>query len=1083
MSSSPNHGFVNLHVHSEYSAMDGVSTCKELVKRVGVLGQTALALTDHDGLYGAVDICESALAKDVKPIVGCELRFVPDISEKVRGWHITALALTEQGYRNLCDLVTESYRPKNFFYSPRIPLQSLLERQEGLALLSGCWFGYPAQTYEQTVHGGRDRMAQFQEITSALQSAYGERFLFELFTGDYAHSREAITFLLDASAKWGIKTVATNDSHFAAPEDWRKAELIRRIRMKGKDEEGNAMPQHQYLMGEQEMRTLLPEEAVDNTVMVAGWAEYALDLAIDREGHVLLDKVLQRLPKLPLAEGQTEWGAFIEAIKQGWQKRMGYLTEEQRPIYHERLLREIEVFKETGLAGYMLIVAAMTDYCAENGILRGPGRGSASGSLCSFLLGITDLDPIASGLFFERFLDARRASMPDIDVDYDPDDRERVFAYLQRTYGVDHVARILTFQRLVGSSAVKDVGSMMGVSYDELNKLTSAIEDFDELDVSEGAPPSDKNKEALGVIAQNPDLAAVVQQAKLISADEKTKTKGVIRQVGAHAAGVVIAPGPVRYLSPTQLTKRDSNLEVFQWDMGAVDKMGLLKIDVLNVRTLGMARDIISLVKKRHGVELDWYSIPVEDPAAYEMAGRGRTTAIFQLEKRTAQEPLKKIKPNSLLDLAVVLALNRPGPMEYMEEYAICKNDPSQITYDLREWESVLAETYGIMVYQEQVIQALQALGFDFTEADDFRRGMAKKKQDLIEAAKLRVVPKIIERGYSEAHAEAVWAKIAKFGGYAFNKAHAVAYGAISARMLYLKTHYPAEYMAAALTSQDKEEFFTRYIEEVSRLGLRLLPPDINEASESFTPSDGAVRFGFSQISHIGAVAKAIVAARLVRPRGWRGPEPENGVYPYQYPLDFCRRLKDHGMNRRQLDALVWAGAFDAFCPSRAFLADKVDQLMGMAKAGRTSVEALVTWESLLADAELRPDDEDLLADKEQELLRCSPRRMAQDISLRERIGKGTAPLSQLEPQAKGVKVCGRILEIGKRSGRKNDYAYLQLNDGTAIMRCLAFKEEVIQQLSDEIGPQAAVVLQGDVSDDGTAFFIRKIVQSDAGAS
>lgn len=1069
-------GFVNLHVHSEYSAMDGVSTCKELVKRAGVLGQKAVALTDHDGLYGAVDLCENAVSAGVRPIIGCELRFVLDTAEKVRGWHITALALTEQGYRNLCDLVTEAYRPSNFYHHPRVPLSSLLEKQEGLCLLSGCWFGYPGQLYEKALSGS-DSMNTFSEITSALHGSYGERFLFELFTGDYEHSQDVVKFLVDASAKWGIKTVATNDTHFASPEDWHRANLLRSIRLKGSDGDGATMPRHQYLMSEQEMRSLLPEEAVDNTVMVADWARHSLDLAIDSEGHVLLEKVLQRLPRPPISEGETEWGAFINALQLGWQKRMGFLEADQQEAYHDRLLQEVEVFKQTGLAGYMLIVAEMTKYCAQNNILRGPGRGSASGSLCSFLLGITDLDPIASGLFFERFLDPRRASMPDIDVDYDPEDRERVFAYLQRTYGADHVARILTFQRLVGSSAIKDVGSLMGVSYDELNKLTSAIEDFDELDVTAGAEQSDKNKEALGVIAQNPDLANVVQQAKLISANEKTKSKGAIRQVGAHAAGVVIAPYPIRYLSPTQLTKRDSNLEVFQWDMSSVDKMGLLKIDVLNVRTLGVARDVIDLVRKRHGVQLDWYSIPVYDEKAYEMAGRGRTTAIFQLEKRTAQEPLKKIKPNSLLDLAVVLALNRPGPMAYMDEYAICKNDPSQITYDLAEWEPVLRETYGIMVYQEQVIQALQALGFSFTEADDFRRGMAKKKQSLIDEAKAKVIPEIVKRGYQQFHAEAVWEKIEKFGGYAFNKAHAVAYACISARMLWLKTHYPAEFMAGVLTSQEKEDFFMSYIEEVSRLGLRLLPPDINLAGESFVPSDGAVRFGFSQIQYVGSLAKAIVAGRLVRPRGWRGPDPEEGVYPYQDPVDFCRRMKDYGMNRRQFLALIWAGSFDDFCLSRSFLADNAEKLMGVAKAGRVSVEALVTWEDLIAGVEMKADDEDMIADKELELLKCSPRRMAQDIGLRDRIGKGTVALSQLEPSSKNVRVCGRILEIGKRSGKKSDYAYLQLNDGTALLRCLAFKENVIDQL-EEIGPQAAVVLQGDASEDGSAFFIRKVVNS-----
>ena len=1042
---------VHLHVHSEYSALDGVSPCSAIIERAAAIGSPAVALTDHDGVYGMVDFCHSAYGSGVRPIVGAELRFLPDLSEKQSGFHITALAATETGYHNLCQLVTRAHH--QMYRKPRVSLEQLLGMNEGIVLLSGCWFGYISQ-YAQ-----RGEWGEVWRITEALKAAYGERFVLEYFNYDRPAVEPAWAALQEVAARTRIPLVATCDAHFAAPSDWAAANLMRKVQMPGTTD---ALSRKLHMASAEDLAQDVPAEYIKMTDEVAAWCQFQLDLAVDEHDNVQLAKVIQRLPRA-VAEGQ-EWDAFTAALLAGWNQRMGFIggfSPEAQQAYYDRVSTELEVFRTTGLAGYMLIVADICDYCRDHGILIGPGRGSAAGSLVSFLLGITSIDPLAAGLYFERFLDARRATMPDVDVDFEDERRDRAIRYIESKYGSAHVGKIITFSRLMDKQAFKDVATkVLGVevgTVEDLNKLLVTLDDLP--DPSSPDPKVAKRGHLFAEkVAAEPRLAEALELAKLI--------KGRIRQVSVHAAGVVIAPFPMSHVSPTQPTASGNSTEVIQFDMHHVEQLGLLKIDVLALRTLSVARRCIEHIKRLHDVDVDWYNIPVDDPQAYAAFKTGQTTAVFQLEQYGMQEALRKIGADSLMDLAVVIAMYRPGPMEYIDDFAAGRMDPNSVVYEIPEFVPILSPTYGVFVFQEQVIAAFQALGFSFTEADQVRRGMGKKVAEVVEKARLLLRDALEARGYSPELSELVSQKIKRFSGYAFNKSHATAYAVISARMMWLKCHYPAEFMAAALSSMDRKELFAGYVSEVARLGLRLLPPDINKSEFEFLPERGAVRFGLAHVRGIGdELQKKIPLCR--------------GDNTFADPAAACRQF---GLNSAQLSALLWSGAFDSWGYSRSSLSSMADKILGLARVKRGTLEALtMTWEQVMASAPGLADAPAELTRKEMELLECSPTAMLRDAGVREKLGPGTMPIGSLVPGMSRVTTCGKVQSINELESAKEGKPYVEalLGDGTGIMRVLAFRDRQRQELV-AVGPGKGIVVSGNVKDN--VFFLGKVVRVDASA-
>lgn len=1042
----------HLHVHSEYSIGDGASTCEALVRRAkNVLGHSALAITDHDGLYGAVDFCRACRAHSITPILGAEMRVVDNWREKNTGYHTTILALNQEGYTNLCNLTSEAWTT-GFYQVPRIQRSRLLENSAGLVLLSGCAYGYFAQLWKL---GQQETISKW---TNEYREAFGDHFFLELYNDPSPAGAETRAVIMQASQAHSVPLVGTADAHFVDPSEYEVARLMRQIRL---DDSLATVPDSLYLLDDAAMAALYPQEALENTDLIASWADFALDLATDERGNIVLSKVLERIPKPPMPEGMTEMGALKQILRENWRDKLWFLvnkTPEDAQVYYDRITMELDVIEQTGFTGYMLVVQDICRFCRERGILMGPGRGSGSGSLICYVLGITGLDPIASGLYFERFLDPGRAAPPDIDLDFDDSRRDEVFKYLQDTYGRDNVGKIITFNRFQDKGAAKSIAKIMGVSYAAVNELTQAIKkDFNEIP---------ENKEAQAIIAKYEGLADVVERSKLIATAKvgDKKVKGRVSQVGAHAAGVVITPRPLYEISPQQPTRKGDPVHVVQFDMKHVEALGFLKVDVLSLSTLAMAQQCIDIIKDRRGIELDWYTIPIDDEPSYEMARRGQTTAIFQLENGGMQRALKSIGPTNVMDLAVVEALYRPGPMDYIPDYAAGKQDPNVVVYDMPEFRPILADTYGVFVYQEQVIAALRALGFSFTEADEVRRGIGKKDMNLIAQSRAQFIQAAAERGHSEVLADMVWAKYEKFAGYAFNKAHAVAYAVISARMLYLKSHYPAEFMAAALTHMDKDEYFIRYIAELPRLGVKLLSPCINRSTDSFSCEDEGVRFGLAHIKNLGNTV--IDQVRWMVKAGMK----------FDSPLDAASQLN---LSKTQFESLSWAGAFDSFGVNRTTLVKNMETILQLARTKDGSMDSMLSWDDIVADFSQAQDDDDNIVAKEEEFLKCSPSNILFDGEVHQRLAPNSTTVSMLVPGEKKVEVAGRIVDMGSgTSKREKEFVRFTLADGTGNMTCLAFGKKERETLL-EAGPGCGIHLTGDMAAD--AIFVSNIVTIDTG--
>ena len=938
-------GFVHLHTHSEYSLLDGHARISRLVARANEVGQNAIALTDHGAMYGAVEFYRSAVSAGVKPIIGCETYFTPESRTKREGkpslYHLLLLAKNETGYRNLMAMVSEA-SVNGFYYKPRVDLELLRQYSEGLVCTSACMSGIVSKSIEQGDLAAARRWAEtYAEI-------FGDDFYLEIqeqgITADNGVTQKQLNAeIARMASEMGVGLVGTNDIHYVMHEDHEAQDLLLCVGTGSTVDDRSRMrfsSDQFYLKSHDEMAAALAEypEALANTVDVAAKCEIEIEF-----GEIIL-------PVFEMPAGKTENEHLRDECMAGLAKRYG---EPIPPEPIERLESELEVIVGKGLSAYFLIVADFVRWAKANNIGVGPGRGSAAGSIISYALGITNLDPLEHGLLFERFLNPERTEMPDIDIDFDDERRLEVVEYVRQKYGEDKVAQVITYSTMKARAAIRDAGRVLGYPYSIPDKVSKLVPE--RIDRKGDA---DKKLSDLEVaLRDTPELRDAYNNdadTKRII-DSALSLENVVRGEGIHAAAVVICRDPLYYYTPVKLDTKGGSL-ITQYEGTVIADLGLLKMDFLGLRTLTVLAKAVAAIEEHHGVVIDLDSIPMDDAKTWQLLQRADTDGVFQVESPGMKRVLRDLKPTRFADLVAVVALYRPGPMDSIPDFIARKHGRAAITYYDDRIKHILEETYGAIVYQEQAMRITMEMGgFTAAKADKLRKGMGKKKMEIVDALEPEFMAGAAERGYDPKVAQRVWADMRKFGEYAFNKSHAAAYGLVSYQTAYLKAHYPLEYMAAVLTSYTgKSETIVKYIAACNQAGIKVLPPDVNSSGRDFTAVEGAIRFGLAGIRNVGeAVVETIVAER-------------KAGGPFTSLHDFCNRVDMRQANKKTLEALIKAGAFDSTGYTRKHLLSMMDSCVDSAvkrqrdaDCGQISMFDLFCAEEHGMDDEVVPPNDD----------------------------------------------------------------------------------------------------------------------------
>ncbi|GBD11153.1 DNA polymerase III subunit alpha [bacterium HR23] len=894
--------FVHLHTHTEYSLLDGLSRIRDLVRRAREMGMPALALTDHGNLYGAVEFYLECQSAGLRPIIGCEV-YVAKGSRHSRGadekspFHLTLLAKNTAGYKNLIQLVTKAHL-EGFHYKPRIDRELLASHREGLVCLSGCLNGELARA---VLEGG---VESARRVAGWYKEVFGDDYYLELQRHPGAPDLERVNpVLVRLAREMGIPLVATNDSHYTTPEEAPLQDILicihtgttlndpKRLKM-----EGGSF----YLKSPQEMADLFADlpEAVENTLRIADTCQPP-DLGLGA----------LHLPRFPTPDGGDAYAYLERLCHEGLHRRIPHPP----PAYQERLSYELEVIRKTRFADYFLVVWDITRFARERGILFGV-RGSAAASLVLYCLGVTDVDPLEYGLVFERFLNEERKEMPDIDMDFQDDRRGEVLEHVVRRYGRERVAQIITFGTMGPRAAVRDVGRVKGLTFADVDRVARLI------------PARARTLEE--ALQAQPELQALYDQDSVIRdlLDTAKRLEGVVHHVSTHAAGVVITGEPLTEYVPLQRPVRgdEHGIPMTQYSMEPIARLGLLKMDFLGLANLTILQKARDLVRQQRGLHIDFHALPLDDPKTYALLATGETTDLFQLESAGMRRCIRDLKPASLKEIAALIALYRPGPMEHIPTYIKARWGQEPVRYPHPHLQDILRETYGVIVYQEQVLQIVrQFAGYTLGQADVVRKAMGKKVPEIMEKERERFLAGAQARGYSREEAEAVFRLIEPFAGYAFNKAHAVSYALVAYWTAYFKANYPVEFMTAVLNTRlgdlDKT---AAAIHECRRLGIPILPPDVNTSDVYFTVEtlpDGrqAIRIGLSAVKNVGESAVAPILEG--RKEGGR----------FRDLADFCRRCDLRGMNRRTLESLVKAGALDSLGERGSLLAG-IDRILAL---------------------------------------------------------------------------------------------------------------------------------------------------------
>ncbi|HBG4728223.1 TPA: DNA polymerase III subunit alpha [Clostridioides difficile] len=1007
-----NKDFAHLHVHTEYSLLDGFSRVKKLIKRAKELNMSSIAITDHGCMFGVIDFYKTAIKEGIKPIIGCEvytaargLRDKDPNYDKYQG-HLVLLAKNMEGYKNLIKIVSTSY-VEGFYYKPRVDMEELKKHNKGIIALSACLAGDVARAlmnrnYEKAKQFAIDYRDIFGE----------ENFFLEIQDHNLPEQKEVNSGLVKLSKETGIPLVATNDVHYVNKEDSKIHDVLMCIQMGKTLNDPNRMrfgSDEFYLKSREEMEELFPYalEAIDNTVKIADMC------------NVEFDFNTIHLPKYDVPEGYTPETYLRELCFNGLKERYDNPSNE----ILERLNYELDVIEKMGYVEYFLIVWDFINFSKENNIIVGPGRGSAAGSIVAYTLKITDIDPIKYSLLFERFLNPERISMPDIDIDFCYERREEVIDYVKRKYGDDHVAQIITFGTMGAKAAIRDVGRVLDIGYNKVDKVAKEIPFALGMTIDKALDTNPNLKE---LYDQDPETKEIINISKQI--------EGMLRHASTHAAGVVISKNPVDEYVP--LYKHQDAITT-QFTMTTLEELGLLKMDFLGLRTLTVIRDTLDLIEKNRDIKnytekIDFSKMDYDDPKVYEMLSSGNTLGVFQLESAGMRSFMKQLKPDNFEDIVAGISLFRPGPMDSIPAYIKNKSNPKDVTYLHEKLKPIMEVTYGCLVYQEQVMQVVRDLGgYSYGRSDLVRRAMSKKKMDVMEEERQYFIhgkfdedgnieiAGCIRNGVEEEIANKIFDDMIDFARYAFNKSHAAAYGVLAYETAYLKTYYPVEFMAALITSvMGNTDKVVEYIRECKALEIDVLPPDINKSFSKFSVEGDNIRFGLAAVKNVGVnIINNIIAER-----------ESNGLFVDL--VDLVKRLDQKDTNKRVIESLIKCGAFDNISENRASLMAGYESLLESVSMDRKkNVQGQISLFDAFGDSEEDSDFQQIYSlPKRQEYEERERLNLEKEV-----LGMYVSghPLSQFEKELQEK----TSMDNGKlNSLKEEEESYLQMNETDVIM-------------------------------------------------
>ncbi|MGA3019041.1 MAG: DNA polymerase III subunit alpha [Bryobacteraceae bacterium] len=1039
--------FVHLHCHTDYSLLDGACEIDQLMKITAEQKTPAVAMTDHGNLFGAVQFYNAARASGVHPVIGCEV-YVSQKGHKTRSDtdrynHLVLLCENQEGYRNLINLVSTAYLD-GFYYKPRIDMDLLNQHSKGLIGMSACLRGHIPETILS------DKYDEAKRLAHSYADIFGRKnFFLEIQDHHLEQDKRLTPELNRLSHETGLPLVATNDSHYLRKGDARAHEILLCVQTGKNMSDPNRMrwatPDF-YLKSRDEMMELFGEleDAVDRTWEIA------------QRCHVELEKIQEPFPKFDVPPEHSTDTYFEYVARQGFEKRRGRLEamrakgmlKHDLAEYAERLDREIQMIQKMKFSGYFLIVWDFIRYARGQGIPVGPGRGSAAGSLVGYAMAITDIDPLQYGLLFERFLNPERVNLPDIDVDFCMNRRGEVIHYVTEKYGREQVAQIITFNTLGARAAIKDVGRVLDVPYAEVERLTKMV-------------PNVLNIKLKDAMEQEPGFGEAAKKDPRV--DEVLKValrlEGLARNCSVHAAGVVISPQPLKELVPLYKTNRDEI--VTQFDMNGLDKLQLLKMDFLGLTTLTLIQDALRLIEKRHGVVLVPEDLPLDDKDTYQIFSKGFTSGVFQFESSGMRDILRRYQPSRLEDLTALNALYRPGPIQggMVDDFIERKWGRRAVQYDLPELKELLEETYGVIVYQEQVMQISNRLaGYSLGEADLLRRAMGKKNAEEMAKQRAHFIQGAVGRGLPQKKVEKIFELMEQFAGYGFNKSHSAAYAYLAFVTAYLKAHYPVDFMAALLTSETGNTLkVVKYINECREMGITILPPDVNHSDWSFTPDGQAIRFGLGAVKNLGQSAVEAIKRAREELKSFRSLD------------QFCEKVDMGAVNRRMLESLIRSGAMDSPVGTRSQKIAALDSAMESGQrawrdreSGQGGLFGEVMEEHPDAPLPNVPDftDKEKLAG-EKEMLGFWVTGHPLD-SYAEKIAElSTHDTSTLEGLNKGVevKLCGVLTGITRKRNREGKpWATMMLEDRTGSVEALVFATSY-ERLAPEVMEDQVVLV------------------------
>ncbi len=1063
---SPN--FVHLHLHTDYSLLDGACAIPKLMDRAAALKMPAVAITDHGNLFGAVKFYDAAVKRGVKPIIGCEMYVAPasrfDRSADAERYnHLVVLCENERGYRNLVKLASLAYT-EGFYYKPRIDKDLLARHTEGLIALSACLKGeVAAALLAGDYEAARQSAYELQEL-------FGKgRFYLEVQDQGLPEERRINPQLAQIARETGIPLVATNDCHYIHRQDARAQEVLMCIQTGKTLSDSTRMrfaTDQFYFRSQEEMAAVFRElpEALTATLQIA------------ERCNVHLEKKQHVFPHFEVPPGETLESFFAKVARQGFESRRPELErlraagqlKHSLAEYEERLEREIELIQRMQYAGYFLIVWDFVRFARERCIPVGPGRGSAAGSMVSYAMHITDIDPLQYDLLFERFLNPERITFPDIDIDFCMRRRGEVINYVTEKYGRDNVSQIITFGTMGAKAVIRDAGRALDMPFAEVDRIAKLVPNTLNITLEEALAQSAELRQ---LKERDPKVAGLLAVAASL--------EGLARHASTHAAGVVISPQPLQEIVPLYKSNKDEITT--QYGMDDLEKIGLLKMDFLGLTTLTVLDDCVRMIENTRGVKLDLARLPLDDAPTYELLSKGLTAGIFQFESRGMTDILRRVKPSRLADLTALNALYRPGPIQggMIDDFIARKTGRRRVTYDLPQLKDVLEETYGVIVYQEQVMQiAATVAGFSLGEADVLRRAMGKKKHEEMVAMREKFLAGAAQNNVPPAKAQKLFDLMAQFAGYGFNKSHSAAYALVAYQTAYLKAHYPVEFMAALLSAEiGNQDKLTFYLNECRDMGIPLLPPDVNSSDHTFTPAGNSIRFGLTAIKNVGEAAiQSVLEARRRLGR-------------FDSLFQFCENVDLRLLNKRVIESLIKAGAMDSLGASRARLMAALDRAMELgqarqraASAGQHGLFAAAGGAEPLVRVALPEvpewgETERLAGEKEVLGFYVTGHPLEKYRAQLANLPYDSSVLDELEPDTP-VTLAGILTNLRVKPSKKGDlWAAAVLEDLRGTAELLVFPQ-TLQQVQDVLKPEAALLIKGRVRKEENAR--PKVVVSEA---